>query len=169
VHLHSNLHEFTAGDAIEPGDFSSASDVEDPIQRFSSLTTLQFKRFKDWKNGKFEVSSEESHDRIEDYDIEEQPLALTRAMLEQAIGEPLYPGIETFWIMRCDGVCDMTVTSKNIPPFRIDHDRVFPGYLTRGLSLPWQADFDLCNTNWYVLKSISECDSQCMKVAFCST
>jgi hypothetical protein len=138
------------GDAIEPGDFSSASNIEDPIQRFASLTELQFHRFEAWKNGKFSVSPEQSYERIEDYPIEEQPLALTRAVLEQTIGEPLYPGIETFWIMRLKGVCDMDVTSKNIPPFRIDHDRILPGYLTRGLSLPWQADFDLCNTHWYV-------------------
>ncbi|PVF96132.1 hypothetical protein CPB86DRAFT_522864 [Serendipita vermifera] len=137
------------GDAIEPGSFSSDKSIENPIQRFAYLTPLQYKRFEDWKDGKFQAPDEESHTRIEDYDVEEQPLVLTRAMLEQTIGEPLFPGIEAFWIMRFDGVFDMTVVNKNIPPFRIDHERVLPGYLTRGLSLPWQADFDLCNTHWW--------------------
>ncbi|KAI0825347.1 hypothetical protein BC628DRAFT_1410386 [Trametes gibbosa] len=137
------------GDAIEPGTTSQVSG--EPIQRFAALTELQYERFKDWRDGNFRTGTPFGMRRtIEEYDKNEQPRLLTRAMLEQTIGEPLYPGIETFWIAKLDGTYDLQSTVGLLdPPFRIDHERVLPGFLSRGLSLPWQSDFDLCNTHWW--------------------
>lgn len=79
---------------------------------------------------------------------------LARAMLEQGLGDALYPGIEVYWIAKVDKtyITDDTVSGLN-PPFRVDHDVVLPGFLTLGLSLPWQTDFSACNTHWYVRHS----------------
>lgn len=91
---------------------------------------------------------------IEDYDKAEQPVLLTRAMLEQSIGDPLYPGIETYWIAKLEETYDFSDDLKGLhPPFRIDHTRVLPGFLSRGLSLPWQSDFSLCDATWQVTYS----------------
>lgn len=81
---------------------------------------------------------------------------LARAMLEQTIGDPLYPGIEMFWIAKLEKVYIMEdLPSNMVPPFRVNHDIVLPGFLSRGLSLPWQSDFDLCNTHWYAFHTIA--------------
>ena len=89
-----------------------------------------------------------SQPAIEDYTPDAQPALLARAMLEQTIGDPLYPGIETFWIGKLAETYDTTNVKGMRPPFRVDHEKVLPGFLSRGLSLPWQSDFDLCNTHW---------------------
>ena len=119
------------------------------------MTGLQYERFREWKDGNF-IKGEEfgTLKAIEDYKLEEQPAILTRAALEHTIGDPLYPGIETYWIMKCEETfCmqDKLNDKKSVyldPPFRVNHDKVLPGFLTRGLSLPWQSDFSLCNTHW---------------------
>ncbi|KAH9850551.1 hypothetical protein C2E23DRAFT_734556 [Lenzites betulinus] len=134
------------GDAIEPGTTSAVTG--EPIERFAALTQLQYDRFQAWRDGDFQTGTPlGTKKKIEEYDPAEQPLLLTRAMLEQTIGEPLYPGIETYWIAKL--MLAYNLRSQLDPPFRIDHDRVLPGFLSRGLSLPWQSDFDLCNTHWW--------------------
>lgn len=136
------------GDAIEPG---STETIEGkPIQRFMALTELQYNRFKDWKDGNFVAGMPyEGKKSIEEYDKAEQPFLLTRAMLDQTIGEALYPGIETYWIAKHFGAYDFSADLEALrPPFRIDHTRVLPGFLSRGLSLPWQSDFNLCKDHW---------------------
>ncbi|KAL1952428.1 hypothetical protein VTO73DRAFT_1577 [Trametes versicolor] len=137
------------GDAVEPGTTNDI--VGEPIQRFSALTEVQYNRFKDWKDGKFVTGTPYGTKKfIEEYDKAEQPVLLTRAMLEQTIGDPLYPGIEVYWIAKLAEVYDFSSDLKSLhPPFRIDHTKALPGFLSRGLSLPWQSDFDLCNTHWW--------------------
>ncbi|KZT69484.1 hypothetical protein DAEQUDRAFT_726433, partial [Daedalea quercina L-15889] len=135
------------GDAIEPG---TIRDVPgEPIQRFTALTSLQYNRFKNWKDGNFTVGVPYGTKTcVEDYPTDEQTVALARAMLEQTIGDPLYPGIEAYWIAKDPKIYQGVGIPQGMrPPFRIDHDKVLPGFLSRGLSLPWQSDFDLCNTH----------------------
>jgi len=99
---------------------------------------------------------------------------LTRATLDNTVGDPLFPGIELHWCAKeratylfdydvqfmSGGGGDDTVIHGGIedrphrlpnhdPPFRVDHSKVTPGHLTRGLSLPWQSDFSQCNTHWW--------------------
>ncbi|KAF8208007.1 hypothetical protein K438DRAFT_1813258 [Mycena galopus ATCC 62051] len=136
------------GDAIEPG--GDRNVIGEPIQRFAALTELQFKRFQDFRDGNYKAGDAFSKQAIEEYSAAEQPVMLARAMLEQTIGDPLYPGIEVFWIAKLEQVYVTTGLPKNmVPPFRVDHNVVLPGFLSRGLSLPWQSDFDLCNTHWW--------------------
>ncbi|KIK63447.1 hypothetical protein GYMLUDRAFT_197055 [Collybiopsis luxurians FD-317 M1] len=135
------------GDAIEPGDDSNVTGK--PIERFAALTELQYNRFKCWKDGNFETGKPFDKTTIEEYPLENQPLMLTVAMLETTVGNPLYPGIETYWIAKLKDAYILDNERKLDPPFRIDHHKVLPGFLTRGLSLPWQSDFDQCNTHWW--------------------
>ncbi|EJF58812.1 hypothetical protein DICSQDRAFT_172636 [Dichomitus squalens LYAD-421 SS1] len=132
------------GDALEPG----VVPHEVSIQRFAALTALQYERFRDWKDGKFTKGAPFTKKAIEEYDLQEQPIMLTRAILEQSIGDPLYPGIEVYWIAKLAETFDTAVKGIQ-PPFRVNHDKVLPGFLSRGLSLPWQSDFSQCNTFWW--------------------
>lgn len=132
------------GDMPEPGEISEDTD---PIKRFAALTKLQYDCFKAWKDGKFSVVEPKRVTKIEDVNLSDQPRYLTRAHLELTIGDPLYPGIEMWWLAKLPDTYDFEC--KLDPPFRVNHDTILPGHLTRGLSLPWQADFDLCNTHWW--------------------
>lgn len=94
--------------------------------RWSSLTQLQYDRLTKWAQGSFQTgtrfSSETDHQK------------LTRAALKWTTGVPLFPGIEMFWVVEFSTMYNLNV------PFRF-HEKVNAGDLTKGLSLPWQADF----------------------------
>ncbi|KAG0698475.1 hypothetical protein DFH29DRAFT_941178 [Suillus ampliporus] len=137
------------GDALEPGQPLRPGD---PIKRFAAFTNLQYQRFLQWKRGKFDAkdapwSQYKTFDKVP---LDLQPSFLTRAALEHTIGEPLYPGIEVHWVAR-DPKMYLYDTSRedSDPPFRVNHKAYPPGHIARGLSLPWQSDFDQCNTHWW--------------------
>jgi hypothetical protein len=64
------------------------------------------------------------------------PDGLTRAALDACVGGPMYPGIEASWHLR-----DMFTFTE---PFRLDHQGLLPGDVTKQMALPWQADFTDC-------------------------
>ncbi|KAF8630501.1 hypothetical protein AX15_002872 [Amanita polypyramis BW_CC] len=138
------------GDAIEPGSLSlGAINGGDPIKRFAVLTDLQYEHFKRWRDGRFTTGTKYVNGTsIESFPPKDQPAILARGALEPTIGNPLYPGIEWYWIALDKQIYDFSREGLN-PPFRIKHPNVVPGDLTRGLSLPWQSDFSLCNTHWW--------------------
>ncbi len=118
------------------------------------MTALQYERFKLWKNGVFETKPYPVNktggtkvEKIEDVDIKLQPEYLTRAHLETTVGDPVYPGIETYWIVKMASTFDMSVDATLHPPFRIT-PKLKPGDMTKSLSLPWHSDFGQCNTHW---------------------
>lgn len=77
--------------------------------------------------------------------LSEQPHALTSAAFEWSVGASLFPGIERFWVAEFGEMYDLN------QPFSYRFgEKAQPGNLTRGLALPWQADFYDCNTHWYV-------------------
>jgi hypothetical protein len=61
---------------------------------------LQYSRFKKWKDGDFKVTPAQLPTHLEALRGSDQPRHLTRAALEQTIGDPLYPGIEGWWIAK---------------------------------------------------------------------
>jgi len=63
------------------------------------------------------------------------PDGLTRAVLENCVGAPLYPGIEATVTVN-DG--SLTYTEA----FRLDQIGLNPGDVTKGMARPWQADFN---------------------------
>ncbi|HYJ04919.1 MAG TPA: LodA/GoxA family CTQ-dependent oxidase [Chthoniobacterales bacterium] len=71
------------------------------------------------------------------------PEVLTRTILDGAVGEGFFPGIEA-------GIM-LTKTSLYSSPFefRLDHTKVAAGDLTALMALPWQADFFKCDLGWW--------------------
>lgn len=114
--------------------------------RWASLTQLQYDRLFKWSMGDF-ITGEPimPYRYFEEITIYEQPSALTTSALEWSVGAPLYPGIEVYWQAESDQMYKLET------PFRFA-DSVHPGDLGKGLSLPWQADFFMCNTHWYALR-----------------
>jgi hypothetical protein len=120
-----------AGDS---GDMPEDMDDSNHRDRWSSLTELQYDRLAKWAKGEFKTGS-----RFTDEPIQSK---LTRAALKWTTGAPLYPGIEVYW------VAALSSTYNHGTRFRF-HETVKPGDLTKGLSLPWQADFFMCNMHWW--------------------
>ncbi|CAE7215427.1 unnamed protein product [Rhizoctonia solani] len=126
------------------GDGGSPEEVE-PVKRdaWASLTQLQYDRLKKWSEGKFTTGEPEiPYESFDKIPLDEQPSALTKAGLEWTIGAALYPGIECFWIAQGED------KYKPGERFRFT-DTVTPGDLGKGLALPWQTDFYMCNTHWW--------------------
>ncbi|CCM05259.1 uncharacterized protein FIBRA_07469 [Fibroporia radiculosa] len=139
------------GDLDRPGEPIGSKNL---IRNFAALTKLQYDHFSKWKDGDFLADDApwSSYKDIESVPTTLQPLFLTRAALEHTIGEPLYPGIEMSWEARESQmyVLERHPSSKDSdPPFRINHDLFPAGHVCRGLSLPWQSDFNQCNTYWW--------------------
>jgi L-lysine epsilon oxidase C-terminal domain len=86
----------------------------DPIYRFAALTKLQYDRFKKWKDGDFNVPEVEPKypAKIEDVDLSKQPDSLTRAHLESTVGDPLFPGIEMWWLAKLTDTVGLRSTSS---------------------------------------------------------
>jgi len=144
-----------AGDMVDSGLFPRR--LQPDARRFAALTPLQYERFKIWKEHDGFFLTDDASGRLpvpkpklEEITIGEQPGELTRAILESTTGDPLYPGIEMYWVAKLATTYDTREdpTIKVIPPFRINAS-IGVGHLTRGLSLPWQCDFDLCETHWW--------------------
>ena len=91
------------GELPEPGTFTS--NLQPDVRKFAALTKLQHDRFRIWTNDdNFHLPDNGvlpiPRERLEDVDLNDQPGELTRAILETAIGDPLYPGIEMYWIAK---------------------------------------------------------------------
>ena len=96
------------------------------------LTKVQYQMMKQWRDGQF----------IDDWtgalapDAEITPSGLDRAALEPCVGGPFYPGIEAGWLLR-----DVYQFSE---PFRLSHEGLGAGDITKQMSVPWQSDFNDC-------------------------
>ena len=91
------------GELPEPGTFTT--NLQPDVRKFAALTKLQHDRFRIWTNDdNFHLPDDGvlpiPRERLEDVDLNDQPGELTRAILETAIGDPLYPGIEMYWIAK---------------------------------------------------------------------
>ncbi|KAF8810823.1 hypothetical protein BYT27DRAFT_7209107 [Phlegmacium glaucopus] len=126
------------GDSGKSFQSDMPENMDDPNHRdrWSSLTELQYDRLMKWAQGKFKKTGT----RFEG--PETMPSKLTRAALKWTTGVPLFPGIEMYWVAQLSSMYNLKV------PFRFHH-KVNAGDLTKGLSLPWQADFFMCNTHWW--------------------
>ncbi|EKK02886.1 hypothetical protein RBSH_01579 [Rhodopirellula baltica SH28] len=71
------------------------------------------------------------------------PETLTRASLDEAVGQGFCPGIEA-------GIL-LTDPSIYVDPFdyRLDHNTLEPGDVTALMAQPWQADYLKCHTEWW--------------------
>jgi hypothetical protein len=101
--VHGMTFTIVPGELPEPGTFTS--NLQPDVRKFAALTKLQHDRFRLWTNDDNFYLPDDGvlpipPDRLEDIDLNDQPGELTRAILETAIGDPLYPGIETYWIAK---------------------------------------------------------------------
>jgi hypothetical protein len=69
-------------------------------------------------------------------DAKVTPEALDKAALEACVGAPLYPGIESSWLLRDK--------YPFVEAFRLDVSKLSAGDITKQLAVPWQADFYDC-------------------------
>lgn len=108
------------------------ADVGDYVNQ--PLTRVQYQNFKQWRDGNF----------INDWkgmgagSEKLTPDGMTRAALETCVGSPFFPGIETSFLTRD--------TYAYIEPFRLDGTKLKAGDLTKQCAVPWQADFDACQS-----------------------
>jgi hypothetical protein len=118
------------------GDSGDAA-IGDP-QLWLTVTRTQYDTLCKWRDGNFEQDWTGSFPRPR---REITPQGLDRAALEACSGGPFYPGIEGGWLLRN--------AAAYAEPFRLTHDRLRPGYVTRRMACPWQADFFECNSDWW--------------------
>ena len=119
--------------------------VDNPQEKIpgAALPATQYKRMERWAKGKFDADwtgaepAPTPFDKLPDKD---RPQALDRAALEACVGGPFFPGIEASRLM-----LDETTYDKQ-RPFRINAT-LAPGTLTAGMAVPWQADFNDCNSD----------------------
>lgn len=107
-------------------------------QRWLTLTRTQYDTLAKWKDGNFAKDWQGGFPEVK-RDI--TPGGLDRAALEAGSGGAFYPGIEGGWILRNP--------QAYAAPFRLSHDVMKPGYVTRHMACPWQADFFECMSSWW--------------------
>jgi hypothetical protein len=88
-----------------------------------------------WRDGTFE------NDWAAGDPVLTEPQALDRAALEACAGSNFYPGIEAGY-----GIAREKEYSG---PFRLAHTPDGAGRVTAAMALPWQADFNDCNDDWW--------------------
>ncbi|CAG8529015.1 679_t:CDS:10 [Dentiscutata erythropus] len=76
-------------------------------------------------------------------DTSQQVKSLNKAALEWCVGGPFYPGIEMTYV-----AYDKNTFHKEYD-FRINYNAIQPGDINAYMALPWQADFNECNTHWW--------------------
>jgi hypothetical protein len=112
--------------------------------KYLSVTDTQYFFLQQWAAGHFEPGAAA---------IDHPGEALSRAVLENCVGGPLSPGIETTWIARNPAIYAepyrIRAKSPAPSPLSLGFDPnlgLEPGDLTRYMALPWQADFNECAT-----------------------
>ena len=100
-----------------------------------AVTKTQYLMLERWAEGNFvaDWKGVENVSSLEELPIEMQPAALDAAPLLACSGGELFAGMNSVWPLR--------QKENYAEPFRIRADKHRPGDLTRGASLPWQAEF----------------------------
>lgn len=129
------------------GDYAIDGPVNRDATTWLAVSPAQYEWLRRWRDGDFEndwpalgVLGLPTPPPFDELPVSEQPMALTRAMLERTIGAPFYPGIEMSYNVR-----DKSLYAE---PFRFADD-LTAGDITRWMALPWHADFFECNTYWW--------------------
>jgi hypothetical protein len=122
---------------------NSGLDPDNPERgEYTALTEYQYTLMERWARGDFEAdwTSEPAPVAFDELPLNQQPDALTRAVLEGCIGAPFFPGIEVTYVI--------AQAATYQAPFRI-RQTLPPGFLTERMALPWQADFLACGELWW--------------------
>lgn len=112
-----------------------------------TLTRTQYFLLTQWKDGHFLGD----WSGVPAAPTQVTPQGLDIAALENCAGGGFYPGMEVGWIMR-----NVSIYRKDAGPagLRLRHKAadaqgIGPGELTKRMALPWQADFNACEGNWW--------------------
>jgi hypothetical protein len=103
-----------------------------------SVTRSQYDLLTKWKDGRFKNDWKGEWPAP---DAEVTADGLDRAALEACAGGAFYPGIEGGWLLR-----NATAYSA---AFRLSHEKLRAGDVTRHMACPWQADFFECSYHWW--------------------
>ena len=134
------------GPLPEPGNMPFLPrEVDDPKEKIpgAALPVTQYKRMELWAKGKFDPDwsgAEPLPTPLDNLPDKDRPQALDRAALEACVGGPFFPGIEASRLMLVETTYDKQ------RPFRINAS-LPPATLTAGMAVPWQADFNDCNSS----------------------
>ncbi|NMG07490.1 LodA/GoxA family CTQ-dependent oxidase [Brasilonema sp. UFV-L1] len=101
------------------------------------LTQVQLSILNQWRNGNYK----DDWTTPTTPDLTVTPEKLDQAALEACIGGGFEPGIEAGE--------SMTKPEIYSEAFRLSHTVLVPGEITEEMSIPWQADFWKCGTNWW--------------------
>jgi hypothetical protein len=122
------------------GDGGDAS--EGKPHTWFSLLPAQYKKFEKWKDGQFVPGVPQVFPPLSEItDPDEQTRALQRGPLEPCSGGAFFPGIEMTYIA--------TQQATFSQAFRINSRKYKAGDISKWMALPWQADFYLCQGNWW--------------------
>jgi hypothetical protein len=143
------------GDAF--GEYENMAEVDLP------LTQVQYDLMKQWAEGSFTTNNPPVYHHLEEVPLQDQPMTLTRANLDDCLGGPFHPGIELTWVMRVPLMWEspfrlhiMAETESPVddwgsllsPKVALQADgplaKSGPGTLTRWLGIPWQTDEASC-------------------------
>jgi hypothetical protein len=109
--------------------------------KWLTVTRLQYEHLKRWAEDDFETGRATRKPLpIPPHDLQIQPEAITRSVLDRCVGGAFYPGIEMTAIVRVKELYEEA--------FRIA-EGLGAGEITQHMACPWQADFFECNTNWW--------------------
>ncbi len=110
------------------------------------VTPLQYQHLRRWVTANFV----DDWQGLPDVQWSIDPDGLTRAALEACVGGPFHPGIEVGALpLPGHDPSPLLDATNYVEPFRLDATKVRPGDLTRGMAVPWQADYQLCTGTWW--------------------
>ncbi|GHC55992.1 LodA/GoxA family CTQ-dependent oxidase [Roseibacillus persicicus] len=115
--------------------------ILDAIGQFEALQNFTFREWQNdalalWASGDFDTANLPQVNQSDE---------MTRAVLDTAIGQGFFPGIEAGVNMLASEIYEDSPKFE----YRLDHSKLEAGDLTALMALPWQADFLKCNNNWW--------------------
>lgn len=138
----------TRGVPLVPVNSGSNSVTNENIEKFASVTQVQWHLLKLWSQGRFETGTEPRK-------LSFQPHPLDRAGVGNAVGNPMSPGIEVSWNFRNPALyeapyrilhraADYRKTGLSLDRDESEGGGCEPGDLTKRMSPPWQSDMYQC-------------------------
>ena len=130
-------------------------DTGDPLDfQTDRLTNEQFAHMQRWKDNNY--ANDWAGPPAPEANV--TPDGLDRAALQACVGGSFYPGIEAGGLPQSasgeyPGLAaesrPICTASNYAEAFRLDHAKLSAGHITAAMALPWQADFNQCNDNWW--------------------
>jgi hypothetical protein len=129
-------------------DFESGVSAVPPTPKaFLSLTRVQHALLECWRDGRFKEDWQPITTRFAPIPMPSAnvtPHGLDRAVLENCVGGPFFPGIEVSWLIRRPEIHQAAFRLK-APGATVGVLTLGPGFFSQQMALPWHADFYDCH------------------------